>query len=51
MEPAKEAYRDRGTIPLFENLRRDVGICSSVAIVAFVDATLIKPCRTAGGPV
>ena len=66
VEPAKEAYRDRSTIPLVDNLLRDVrfavrqlrknpgftaaaifvlglGICASVAIFAFVDATLIKP--------
>jgi predicted permease len=66
IEPAKEAYRDRRTIPVLENLRRDtryavrqlrrnpgftatavlvlaLGLCASVAIFAFVDATLIKP--------
>jgi macrolide transport system ATP-binding/permease protein len=66
VEPAKEAYRDRRTIPIVENLLRDtryairqlrknpgftstavlvlgLGICASVAIFAFVDATLIKP--------
>jgi macrolide transport system ATP-binding/permease protein len=66
MEPVKEAYRDRGTVPVVENLLRDarfairqlrrnpgfactavlvlgLGMCASVAIFAFVDATLIKP--------
>ncbi|MGA2579744.1 MAG: ABC transporter permease [Bryobacteraceae bacterium] len=66
VEPTKEAYRDRGTIPFLENLMRDtrfairhlrknpgfactavlvlgVGMSASVAIFAFVDATLIKP--------
>ena len=66
IEPTKEAYRDRRTIPLLENLLRDtrfairqlrknpgftstavvvlgLGICASVAIFAFVDASLIKP--------
>jgi macrolide transport system ATP-binding/permease protein len=66
VEPTKEAYRDRRTIPLLENLLRDtrfairqlrknpgfsltavlvlgLGLCASVAIFAFVDATLIKP--------
>jgi len=66
VEPTKEAYRDRSTIPFLENLLRDtrfairqlrknpgftstavlvlgLGICASVAIFAFVDATLIKP--------
>src|ERR1700691_1800507 len=66
VEPAKEAYRDRRTIPLVENALRDtryairqlrknpgftctavlvlgLGLCASVAIFAFVDATLIKP--------
>ena len=64
VEPTKEAYRDRRTIPLLENLLRDtrfairqlrknpgfsltavlvlgLGLCASVAIFAFVDATLI----------
>jgi hypothetical protein len=66
VEPVKEAYRDRGTIPVVENLLRDtryairqlrknpgftatavlvlgLGVCASVAIFAFVDATFIKP--------
>jgi predicted permease len=66
VEPAKEAYRDRRSIPVLENLLRDtrfairqlrknpgftctavlvlgLGLCASVAIFAFVDATLIKP--------
>lgn len=66
IEPTREAYRDRTTVPLIENLLRDtrfairqlrknpgftaaavlvlgLGICASVAIFAFVDATLIKP--------
>ena len=66
IEPAKEAYRDRGTVPILENLLRDtryairqlrknpgfactavlvlgLGMCASVAIFAFVDATLIQP--------
>ena len=66
VEPTKEAYRDRRSIPLIENLLRDtrfairqlrknpgftstavlvlgLGMCASVAIFAFVDATLIKP--------
>jgi predicted permease len=66
VEPAKEAYRDRRSVPVLENLLRDtryalrqlrknpgftctavlvlgLGICASVAIFAFVDATLIKP--------
>jgi len=66
VEPTKEAYRDRSTVPLLENLLRDarfairqlrknpgftctavlvlgLGICASVAIFAFVDATLINP--------
>jgi macrolide transport system ATP-binding/permease protein len=66
VEPAKEACRDRRTVPLVENLLRDgrfairqlrknpgftctavlvlgLGLCASVAIFAFVDATLIKP--------
>ena len=66
VEPTKEAYRDRSTIPFLENLLRDtrfairqlrknpgftctailvlgLGMCASVAIFAFVDATLIKP--------
>jgi predicted permease len=66
VEPTKEAYRDRGTVPFLENLLRDtrfairqlrknpgftctavlvlaLGMCASVAIFAFVDATLIKP--------
>jgi macrolide transport system ATP-binding/permease protein len=66
VEPTKEAYRDRRSIPLLENLMRDtryairqlrknpgftstavlvlaLGISASVAIFAFVDATLIKP--------
>lgn len=66
IEPAKEACRDRSTIPFFENLLQDLhftmrqlkknpgftatavliltlGIASSVAIFAFVDAALIKP--------
>jgi macrolide transport system ATP-binding/permease protein len=66
VEPTKEAYRDRRSIPLLENLLRDtrfavrqlrknpgftsaavlvlaLGLCASVAIFAFVDATLIKP--------
>jgi hypothetical protein len=66
VETAKEAYRDRSSIPLLENLLRDtrfairqlrknpgftctavlvlgLGLCASVAIFAFVDATLIKP--------
>jgi len=66
VEPTKEAYRDRRTVPFLENLLRDtryairqlrknpgftctavlvlgLGICASVAIFAFVDATLIKP--------
>ncbi|MGA3041723.1 MAG: ABC transporter permease [Bryobacteraceae bacterium] len=66
VEPTKEAYRDRGTLPLVENLLRDtrfairqlrknpgftattvlvlgLGLCASVAIFAFVDATFIKP--------
>jgi macrolide transport system ATP-binding/permease protein len=66
VEPAKEAYRDRRTVPVLENLMRDaryairqlrknpgftcaavtvlgLGMCASVAVFAFVDATLIKP--------
>jgi macrolide transport system ATP-binding/permease protein len=66
VEPAKEAYRDRRSVPLVENLLRDtrfavrqlrknpgftaaavlvlgLGMCASVAIFAFVDATLIQP--------
>ena len=66
VEPTKEAYRDRSTIPFLENLLRDtrfairqlrnnpgfastavlvlgLGMCASLAIFAFVDATLIKP--------
>jgi len=66
VESTKEAYRERSTIPVIENLVQDIhfsirllrknmgftttailvlalGICASVAIFAFVDATLIKP--------
>jgi macrolide transport system ATP-binding/permease protein len=66
VDAAKEAYRDRRTVPFLENLVRDtrfairqlrknpgftfaavlvlsLGMCASVAIFAFVDATLIKP--------
>lgn len=66
VEPVKEAYRDRRSVPVIENLLRDtrlairqlrknpgftatavlvlgLGICASVAIFAFVDATLIQP--------
>lgn len=66
VESIKEAYRDRRTIPVLENLLRDtrfairqlrkspgftstavlvlgLGMCASLAIFGFVDATLIKP--------
>ena len=66
LDPTKESYRDRRSLPIFENLLRDtryairqlrrnpgftatavlvlgLGMCASVAIFAFVDATLIKP--------
>ena len=67
VEQAKEAYRDRATIPFLESVVQDLrftlrqlrrnpaftftatamvalGIAASVAIFAFVDAALIKPC-------
>jgi macrolide transport system ATP-binding/permease protein len=66
VESAKEAWRERSSLPFLENLLRDVrftlrqlrknpgftttavlmlalGMCASVAIFAFVDATLIAP--------
>jgi predicted permease len=66
VEPTKEAYRDRSTMPFLDNLLQDIhfairqlrknpgftstailmlalGMCASVSIFAFVDATLIKP--------
>lgn len=66
VEPTKQIYRERRTLPFLENLFQDLrfairqlqknrgftatailmlalGICSSVAIFAFVDAALIKP--------
>ncbi|HEX6773078.1 MAG TPA: ABC transporter permease [Acidobacteriaceae bacterium] len=66
MEQTRQAYRERGTVPLIENLLSDLrfaarqlyrnpgfaatavftlalGICASVAIFAFMDATLLRP--------
>jgi macrolide transport system ATP-binding/permease protein len=66
VQPVRQAYRDRSSIPLIEHVVRDgrfairqlrktpgftataifmlaLGLCASVAIFAFVDATLIKP--------
>jgi predicted permease len=66
VESTAQAYRERGTVPLLENLLLDIrfaarqlrknpgfactailmlalGVCASVAIFAFVDATLIRP--------
>lgn len=66
VEPTKQVYRERSTLPLLENLFLDIrfairqlrknpgfactailmlalGVCASVAIFAFVDATLIQP--------
>jgi predicted permease len=66
LEQTKQAYRERGTLPLVEGMRQDVrfalrqflknpgfactavlilalGMGASIAIFAFVDATLLKP--------
>ncbi len=66
VESTKQIYRERRTLPIFENLLQDVrfairqlrknpgfastavlmlalGMCSAVAIFAFVDAALIQP--------
>lgn len=66
LEPTRQAYRERGSLPLVENLLSDLrfaarqlrrnsgfaataiftlalGSCASIAIFAFVDATLLRP--------